>query len=88
MPRRGKRVPDLVVFGEPGSPGRLLLNNGKGRFHNGPILPAPAANAGPAIGGCAVAADLNGDGNLDVIAGFTHPEVNAPDVLQILINNG
>jgi hypothetical protein len=87
--RRGKReVRDLLVFGKSGSPARMFWNDGEGHFHDGPLLPEPAANGGPANGGCAAVADLNGDGYDDVIVGYRHPAENQPDVPQVLINNG
>ncbi len=74
---------NLLVFGKSGSPGRVFLGDGMGHFADGAALPEPAASGGPAIGGCAVVADLNGDGNPDVIVAFTQP-----NVIQILINKG
>ena len=71
---------DLVVFG---AGGRVLRNDGKGRFHDGAPLPAPPAKATPALGGCAAVVDLNGDGNPDLLVGYAQP-----DTVQVLMNNG
>jgi endoglucanase len=86
--RRDQPVSDLLVFGRGGLPGRVFRNDGKGHFRSGALLPAPAANGGPATGGCTAVADLNGDGNPDLIVGYTHTAASEPDVVQILINNG
>jgi hypothetical protein len=79
--RRNRSAPDLLVFGANGSPGRVFLNDGSGEFHDGTLLPQPAVNGGPAAGGCAAVADLDGDGLEDVIVAYV-------DVVQILMNNG
>jgi endoglucanase len=78
---------DLAIFGATGTSARVLRNDGKGRFHDGPLLPAPPANAGPAPGGCVVTHDLNGDGLTDVIVAWKGMP-GEPDLLQILINKG
>ncbi|MGA2714481.1 MAG: cellulase family glycosylhydrolase [Bryobacteraceae bacterium] len=79
---------DLLVFGKPGSPGRVFVNDGEGHFADGAVLPAPPASGGPAIGGCAAVADLNGDGRPDVIVAWTQPGMTQPNAIQILMNNG
>jgi hypothetical protein len=71
---------DLVVFG---AGGRVFRNDGKGHFRDGALLPAPPSKGRPALGGCAAVADLNGDGKLDILVGYTQP-----DMVQVLINNG
>ncbi len=89
VPREGTGVNDLVVVGWNGTPGRVFLNDGSGHFSNGAFLPPPLpAVGGPATGGCAATADLDRDGNVDVILGFAHTGSGAPDVVQILMNNG
>jgi hypothetical protein len=74
---------DLLVFGKAGSPGRVFLNDGSGHFRDGALLPVPEASSSASIGGCAVVADLNGDGYPDVMVGWTQP-----DMIQVLMNNG
>ena len=79
--RRGSSVQDLLAFGGSDAPARVFLNDGAGHFHDGALLPAPAGR--PAAGGCAAVADLDGDGNPDVIVAYTEP-----DAIRILMNNG
>ena len=89
VPRRNTAINDLVAIGWNGTGGRVFRNDGTGRFSDGAILPPPPAGGlSPVTGGCAAVADLNGDGNLDVILGFQHAGANQPDFVQILINNG
>lgn len=71
---------NLAVFG---AGGRILVNDGKGHFHDGAMLPPRPAKATLALGGCAAVADLNGDGNPDILVAYAQP-----DVVQVLINNG
>ncbi len=78
----------LAVFGATGTAPRLLHKDGKGRFRDGPLLPAPPPNSGPAPGGCAVTRDLNGDGLTDMIVAWKGATPGDPDLLQILINTG
>jgi hypothetical protein len=86
--RGNSNLQDLLVFGKPDSPARVFRNDGQGHFRNSVLLPASAPNSGPANGGCAAVADVNGDGFPDVIAGFKQPAENQPDVLQVLMSNG
>jgi endoglucanase len=87
--RGGAAAPDLLLFGGPESPSRVLLNDGAGHFTAGPALPAPPQGFGePITGNCAAVGDLNGDGRPDVIVGFQHPSGNTADYVQILINQG
>lgn len=79
---------DLLVFGKPGSPGRVFVNDGKGHFTDGAELPAPGAGGSPAMGGCAVTADLNGDGRPDVIVAWLTSDATQANTIQILMNNG
>jgi len=85
----GDRSPDLVLAGSPGTPNRVLLNDGAGHFHD-------LANALPAkpwgidSEGLAVASvDLNEDGHMDLLIAYTK---NNPFYkgrwIQVLINNG
>jgi endoglucanase len=82
VPRGNANIRDLLVFGKTGSPARVFRNDGQGHFRNSILLPPAGPNTGPASGGCATVADLNGDGFPDVIAGFQ------PAVIQVLISNG
>jgi aryl-phospho-beta-D-glucosidase BglC (GH1 family) len=89
VPRRGQSVSDLIAIGRSGTGGHLFRNDGTGKFSDGGTLPPPpAATSTPVTGGCAVAGDLNGDGNVDLVVAFQHAASNQPDFLQILINNG
>jgi endoglucanase len=89
VPRAGAAVPDLLLFGAPGSASRVLRNDGTGRFSDGAALPAPPQGyGGPITGNCAAVGDLSGDGLADVIVGFQHPAGNTPDYVQILIHRG
>ena len=87
--RTGATVPDLLLFGGPGTASRVLRNDGAGHFTAGAPLPAPPQGYGwPITGNCAAVGDLNGDGLPDVIVGFQHPSSNTADYVQILINQG
>ena len=87
--RSGGGVPDLLVFGYPGTQARVLTNDGSGRFSVGANLPAPRATVnGPIGGNCAATTDVNHDGLPDVIVGFSGPSTGTADYIQILINNG
>ena len=85
----GDGRPDLVLAGSPGTSSRVLVNDGSGHF-------AALANALPpkpwdesAEGLAVTAAELNGDGHLDLLMGYTK---NNPFYvgrwIQVLTNNG
>ena len=85
----GDGRPDLVLAGSPGVSSRVLVNDGSGRFAALPnAIPAkPWDNS--AEGLAVTAAELNGDGHLDLLMGYTK---NNPFYvgrwIQVLINNG
>jgi hypothetical protein len=85
----GDGRPDLVLAGSPGTNSRVLVNDGTGHF-------AALANSIPpkpwglsAEGLAVTAVELNGDGHLDLLIGYTK---NDPFYvgrwIQVLINNG
>jgi hypothetical protein len=85
----GDRSPDLVLAGSPGTPNRVLLNDGAGHFHElaGALPPKPWGidSEGPVV----TSIELNDDGHLDLLIAYTK---NNPfyqgRLIQVLINNG
>lgn len=95
----GDGAPDLVLLSEGDANGtswgssRVLLNDGRGHFHDLPGAIPAKPFGGPSEGLAIATADLNGDGKVDVIAGYAR--LGGPGerfyvgrYLQILINNG
>jgi hypothetical protein len=85
----GDGAPDLVLAGEGDTPDAVLLNDRTGHFHrlDGALPPKPFA--GHAEGLAIAPVDLNADGKVDLILGFTHTSpFYVGRRLQIAINNG
>jgi hypothetical protein len=85
----GDGSPDLVLAGSPGNPNRLLLNDGHGHFTDLPGA-LPGKPWGVDSEGLAITPiDLNNDGHLDLLVGYTknHP-FYVGRWIQVLINNG
>jgi hypothetical protein len=85
----GDRSPDLLLAGSPGTPNRVLLNDGAGHFHElGKALPAKPWGI-DSEGLVISSVDLNEDGHLDLLIAYTK---NNPFYkgrwIQVLINNG
>jgi uncharacterized protein (TIGR03437 family) len=86
VPKKNGGPPDLAVFG---NQSRFLLNDGQGHFKLGTAPPRPPAPFTSTIpGSCAVAADLNNDGNMDIIVAFGGNATVGTDYIQFLVNNG
>jgi hypothetical protein len=82
-------APDLVLAGEGDTPDGVLLNDGTGHFHrlDGALPPKPFG--GQAEGLAIAPTDLNADGKVDLILGFTHTSpFYVGRWIQIAINNG
>jgi hypothetical protein len=82
-------TPQDGAFAEsPGTANRLLLNDGHGRFRDLPNA-LPAKPWGIDSEGLAVLLDLNGDGHVDLLVGYTK---NNPFYvgrwIQVLVDNG
>ena len=85
----GDGSPDLVLAGEGDTPDAVLLNDRTGHFHRlaGALPPKPFG--GGAEGLAIAPVDLNADGKIDLILGFTHTSpFYVGRWLQIAINNG
>jgi VCBS repeat protein len=67
----GDRSPDLVLAGSTGAPSRILLNDGTGRFSELPNALPPKPWGLQAVGLAITPADLNGDGHVDLLIGYT-----------------
>jgi FG-GAP-like repeat len=85
----GDGRPDLVLAGSPGTSSRVLVNDGSGRFSVLPNAIPPKPWDESAEGLAVTAAELNGDGHIDLLMGYTK---NTPFYvgrwIQVLINNG
>ena len=80
---------DLVLAGEGDTPDAVLLNDRTGHFHrlDGALPPKPFD--GHAEGLAIAPVDLNSDGKVDLILGFTHTSpFYVGRFIQIAINNG
>jgi hypothetical protein len=85
----GDGSPDLVLAGEGDTPDAVLLNDRSGHLHrlDGALPPKPFG--GHAEGLAIAPTDLNGDGKIDLILGFTHTNpFYVGRYIQIAINNG
>ncbi len=85
----GDGAPDLVLAGEGDTPDAVLLNDRTGHFRRleGALPPKPFG--GQAEGLAIAAVDVNADGRIDLILGFTHTNpFYVGRSIQIAINNG
>lgn len=85
----GDGSPDIVLAGEGDTPDAVLLNDGKGHFTRLPGAMPAKPFGGHAEGLAVQPVELNGDGKLDLILGFTHTQpFYVGRFIQIAINNG
>lgn len=82
----GDAAPDIAAADQNGSQVYVLFNNadGSGTFQDGVVaIPRPDSEAFP---GAVTVADLNGDGDLDLAAGFGQSNVNSASAVVALGN--
>jgi aryl-phospho-beta-D-glucosidase BglC (GH1 family) len=87
IPRLGSARPDLVLVGAAGTTSVLLRNDGTGHFTLGAPLPARPFG-GQATPQSIAAADLDGDGHIDLVIGYAQSNPFGGSYIQILISNG
>ncbi|MDB6024922.1 MAG: hypothetical protein JWM68_1145 [Verrucomicrobiales bacterium] len=77
----GDGLPDLITANSTAATLSILLNQGSGSYFTG-VASSPATGTGPA---CVAAADVNGDGKVDLISANVSDSTRA---FTVLTNNG